>query len=164
MLSSWVLALLPAIIGSATAKCECGFSVDVDNKPFTFTDMLESDFVHLDLKQPGLGYGELGWAPQQFNVSKSAGRGPHGEIYSLDNVQSNTIEDKSVYAGEGRNGNAAGLQLQVGGRLLNDMVTVSEVATANLHHTYGTYRASIRVTDVPGTCTAFFWVNTTTRA
>ncbi|KXJ97695.1 glycoside hydrolase family 16 protein [Microdochium bolleyi] len=157
MVSPWVLALLPAIIGTANAKCECGYSVGIDSKPHTFSDMLESDFVHLNLKQEGLEYGQLGWAPQQFNKSKSAGRGPHGEIYSLDNVQSNTIADKSVFTGDGKNGGAAGLQLLVGGRLVNDMVTVSEVATAKPHHTFGTYRASIKVTDVPGTCTAFFW-------
>ncbi|KAH7041279.1 glycoside hydrolase family 16 protein [Microdochium trichocladiopsis] len=151
------LAVLPVIVGLASAKCECGYSVDIDNKSWTFTDMLESDLVHLNLKQPGLEYGELGWAPQQFNVSKTAGRGPHGEIYSVDNVKSNIIGDDSVFTGDGQNGGPAGLQLLVGGSLVNDMVMVSEVATANQHYTYGTYRASIKVTDVPGTCTAFFW-------
>lgn len=159
MLSAWVLAVLPGIISTASAKCECGYTIDDGGRSWTFTDMLESDLVHLDLKQPGLEYGELGWAPQQFNLSKATGRGPFGEIYSVENVRSNVLADKSASAGDGRDGGSAGLQLVVGGNRVDDMVVVSEVATADQHHTFGTYRASIKVTDVAGTCTAFFWVS-----
>jgi len=159
MLSSWALAVLPGIVSMVSAKCECGYTIDDGSRSWAFTDMLESDLVHLDLKQPGLEYGELGWAPQQFNLSKAAGRGPFGEIYSVDNVKSNIVADKSLSSGDGRYGGPAGLQLVVGGNRADDMVVVSEVATADQHHTFGTYRASIKVTDVAGTCTAFFWVS-----
>jgi hypothetical protein len=65
--------------------------------------------------------------------------------------------------GDGRDkqqdGGVVGLQLVVGSSLVQDMVPVAEIDTQRLDFFYGTFRASMKVTDVPGTCAAFFWVS-----
>jgi hypothetical protein len=43
--------------------------------------------------------------------------------------------------------------------LVDGMVPVAELDTRRLDLFYGTFRASMKVTSVPGTCAAFFWVS-----
>jgi len=42
------------------------------------------------------------------------------------------------------------------------MVPGAEIVSTRTDITYGSFRASIKVSDVPGTCQAFFWVSTST--
>ncbi len=155
----WLLASLPILFDSTLADCECGYSITADDEKSVFTDLLESDFVHLDIMDPSNEYGKYGWAAQVFNMTTEAARGPYGEIYTLNNVVSNNIADVRVFDQAGEKGGDAGVRLVVGSEIVDDMVTNSEISTTDLNFFYGTFRAGIRLTDVTGTCSAFFWVS-----
>lgn len=51
-----------------------------------------------------------------------------------------------------------GLQLWVNSTLVDDMVSMGEISVRAGDMTYGSYRVGMKITDVPGTCTGFFWV------
>ncbi|KAI1106880.1 glycoside hydrolase family 16 protein [Jackrogersella minutella] len=154
-----VLAPISLLSSLVFANCECGYSIITasDNKQYLFTDLFESDFVHLDITDGPQGYGEYGWAPQDFNMSSEVARGPYGELYTPQNVISNNIADEQVFSGTGTKGGDAGLNLVVKSEIRDGMVTGADVSTTNLHYFHGTFRAGIKVTDIPGTCSAFFW-------
>ncbi|KAI1144578.1 glycoside hydrolase family 16 protein [Hypoxylon sp. FL0543] len=159
MASLHVLASLFALPDLVRADCECGYSIvtSSDNKRYLFTDLLESDFIHLDITDDVQSYGEYGWAPQEFNMSSEVARGPYGESYTPQNVISNNIADPQVFAGPGSKGGDAGLNLVVKSEIREGMVTSADVSTTNSNYYHGTFRAGIKVTDIPGTCAAFFW-------
>ncbi|RYP30782.1 hypothetical protein DL767_006063 [Monosporascus sp. MG133] len=90
-------------------------------------------------------------------MSMHDARGPYGETFTLQNVVSNNIADINVFNEPGEKGGDAGAHLVVGSEIVNGMVTTSEIATTDLHFFYGTFRAAIKVTEVAGTCSAFFW-------
>lgn len=130
------------------ADCECGYALTVDAHPpqpaerYVFTELTESNF-------PRLGDNvrrNTDWAPQVFNVSAERGRGAYGEMFSARNVD-------MLAEGDG-----GGLRLTVGSELVKGMVPTAEVATRREDMIYGTFRASMRLTGVEGTCAAFFWV------
>jgi beta-glucanase (GH16 family) len=155
----WLLTSLSMTFG-VRADCECGYSMTTGhgNDRHIFTDMIENDFVHLDIMAADTQYGQYGWAAQVFDKTKEEARGPYGETYTRDQVVSNNIEDNNVSQGPGKVGPDAGLQLVVGSQLENNLVPNAEIATTELNYHYGTFRAGIKVTGVSGTCSAFFWV------
>ncbi|KAI1772472.1 glycoside hydrolase family 16 protein [Hypoxylon cercidicola] len=153
------LASLSILIGFVLADCECGYSITT--KPgegeYVFTDLLESDFVHLDITDGTPEYGKYGWAPQEFDMSSDVARGPYGESFAPHNVISNNIADAQTFEGSGVKGGDAGLNLIVNSEIHNGMVTGADMSTTVLQYYHGTFRAGIKVTDIPGTCSAFFW-------
>ncbi|KAI1457078.1 glycoside hydrolase family 16 protein [Annulohypoxylon moriforme] len=159
MTSLRLLASLSILSNLVLADCECGYSIitSSDNKRYLFTDILESDFVHLDITDGSQKYGEYGWARQDFNMSSEVARGPYGESYTPQNVISNNIANEQVFEGSGTKGGDAGLNLVVKSEIQNGMVTGADVSTTDVHYFHGTFRAGIKVTDIPGTCSAFFW-------
>lgn len=61
-------------------------------------------------------------------------------------------------------GGDPGLQLWVRGGIPKDgLIPMGEIATSREDMLYGSFRASILVSDIPGTCAAFFWVRRHTR-
>jgi hypothetical protein len=163
-MASRLFTSLPLFFSFASAACECGYSTRVASsndgeQMHVFTDFLESDFLHLDITGDNLDYGQYGWAAQVFNMTADAARGPYGEAFVADNVIGNTIENDDEFEGDGQNGGPAGLQLVVSSTIRDDMVSNAEIATVDLHYYYGTFRAGMKVTDMAGTCSAFFWVS-----
>ncbi|CAJ2506271.1 Uu.00g004010.m01.CDS01 [Anthostomella pinea] len=166
MTSVGILSLLALLVGHALADCECGYFITTgpDNTRHVFTDLLESDFVHVDITDDATAtYGEYGWAAQDFNMSTEAAHGPYGEAFAAGNVVSNDIADKGVFKGAGAKGPDAGLRLLVQSETRDGMVVNAGVATTDLHYFYGTFRAGIKVTGVEGTCSAFFWYHNDTQ-
>jgi hypothetical protein len=145
-------ALLLAVLLTpfAAADCECGYALTLDAHPpqpderHVFTELTESNFARLHAAGDDDVRRNTDWAPQAFNVSAERGRGAYGEMFSARNVD--------MLAGDG------GLRLTVGSELVRGMVPTAEVATRRLDMMWGTFRASMRLTGVEGTCAAFFWV------
>ncbi|KAI0526626.1 glycoside hydrolase, family 16 [Xylaria bambusicola] len=163
--SSRVFAVLSLLFGSVTGDCECGYSMTTssDNVQHVFTDLHETDFIHIDITGDGKGDASHGWAPQGYNISSQVSRGPFGESFAVRNVMSNTIKNPKIFDGPGTLGLDAGLLLLVRNVMQDDRVPVSEVSTTGLDYFYGTFRAGIKTTDVPGTCSAFFWYQNDTQ-
>ncbi|KAI1824824.1 glycoside hydrolase family 16 protein [Xylaria intraflava] len=162
---SWILAVFSLLFGSVIGDCECGYSMITksDGTKQVFTDLLETDFVHVDVTGNGEGMASHGWAPQGYNVSSQVARGPFGESFGVKNLMSNPIKDAKTFKGPGILGPDAGLLLVVRDTMQEDMVPVAEISTTRLDFFYGTFRAGIKITDVPGTCTAFFWYQNDTQ-
>lgn len=70
------------------------------------------------------------------------------------------MKDKD-YSGEGKQGGDPGLQLLVrsGDAVKDNVVPVGEIKSVRDDIMYGSFRASMKVTDVNGTCAAFFFVS-----
>jgi hypothetical protein len=88
---------------------------------------------------------------QNWTVDKEASKGPYGRQTNLNNVKSNPDPKGHPLIG-------TGLDLWV--RKVNpgdEYVSVAEVDSKRTDMLYGTFRASLKVTDVNGTCSAFFW-------
>ncbi|PQE33558.1 glycoside hydrolase family 16 protein [Rutstroemia sp. NJR-2017a WRK4] len=150
-----VFPLLLSIAGYATADCECGYSSTIDNsaEPYVFTDLIESDFLHL----PNITK-DTDWRRQSFNKTPAEGRGPYGMDYSIAQVTSNPILDENTWTGEGENGGDPGLQLSVSGGIpANGYVKTAELDSMREDLLWGTYRTAMKLTLNPGTCSAFFW-------
>lgn len=160
MASVWILGVFLLLLGSATSDCECGYSIttESDGEQHIFTDLLETDFIHVDVTGDGRGAASHGWAPQVYNITSQTSRGPFGEFFDVKNVVSDTIKDQKLFDGPGSLGMDAGLHLVVRNEMVDSNVPVAEISTTGLHYFYGTFRAGIKTTDVPGTCSAFFWV------
>ncbi|KAI0541499.1 glycoside hydrolase, family 16 [Xylaria digitata] len=162
---SWILAALPLLFGLVSSDCECGYSMTTgsDGAVHVFADLHETDFVHVDITGDGEGVASHGWAPQGYNISSQASRGPFGESFAVRNVMSNTIKSPDTFSGPGTLGLDAGLLLVVRNVKQEDRIPVAEVSTTGLHYFYGTFRAGIKTTDVSGTCSAFFWYQNDTQ-
>ncbi|MCJ1308983.1 hypothetical protein MMC25_002638 [Agyrium rufum] len=133
----------------ALSACECGYSVSGN----LYTELLETDFLHL----PKITL-DTDWRPQDYTVSTTAARASLGKNASLANVVANPLANNDTWIGAGSDGGDGGLQLWV--RALeprSNLVSTAEVSTMREDMLYGSFRAAIKVTDVPGTCTAFFW-------
>lgn len=163
-----IAALAPT---GALADCECGYAAAIgpatsQRTRFVFTDLLETDFAHLS---GNVSADTTGWSRQQYNFTLAANRGRYGESFLAENVVANPSADPSRFvSGTGADGtNPPGLRLLVkpvdeangpkgpSGEL---MVPTAEISSARLDMLYGSFRASLKVTPVPGTCAAFFWV------
>lgn len=151
-----ILPMLLSMAGYAAADCECGYSSSIGDsmKPYIFTDLVESDFLHI----PNITL-DTDWKRQQFDMSAAAGRGPYGMNYSIEQVASNPILDEHTWSGSGEFGPNPGVQLTVsGGDPANGFVRTAEMDSAREDLLWGTYRAAMKLTIIPGTCSAFFWV------
>ncbi|KAI9649014.1 hypothetical protein NHQ30_001580 [Ciborinia camelliae] len=151
----FILPMVLAVAGYATADCECGYSSSIGDsvEPYIFTDLIESDFLHLSNVTL-----DTDWRRQQFNMSAAAGRGPYGMNYSINQVASNPILDEYTWSGNGEFGVDPGVQLTVsGGNPTNGFVQTAEMDSAREDLLWGTYRAAMKLTLTPGTCSAFFW-------
>ncbi|OIW34004.1 concanavalin A-like lectin/glucanase [Coniochaeta ligniaria NRRL 30616] len=133
--------LLFFLLGSVAADCECGYSTSVDGASHVFTDLIESDFTRVrDISD------DTDWSRQAFNMSSEVARGDFGEMFVVDNVAS------------GSTGTEKGLQLIVQGQNVEEnMVPGAEIDTEREDVLWGTFRAGLKLTSIPGTCAAFFW-------
>ena len=76
------------------------------------------------------------------------------------NVKSNPVANSTNWVGPPVSAGDPGLQLIVGGGVpANGFVQVAQVNSVREDLLYGTYRALIKTTHIPGSCTAFFWVS-----
>ncbi|KAG9716198.1 concanavalin A-like lectin/glucanase, partial [Aureobasidium melanogenum] len=149
--------------------CECGYTVNATNgtSPFAlFTDFLETDFLHLYNLPDTIDIPAseaVGWAVQSYNVSPSAARGPYGKAAEIDNVVLNPLPSPKDWGGNGTLGGAPGLQVWVRsqqyllGSTGDQMVRSGEIDSLRRDMRYGSFRVGMKMSDVAGTCAAFFW-------
>jgi hypothetical protein len=146
----------------ALADCECGYTIASpsankeknDNDVLLFTDLLETDFTRLvaDNDYNNMAWDTTDWAPQAFNLTAQRARGEYGEMFDVGNV--------GLYAGNGPGQQGQqGLRLVVKHQVVDGMVPVAELDTRRLDIFWGTFRALMKISKVPGTCAAFFWVS-----
>lgn len=131
---------LPLLVA---ADCECGYAT---NSGLVFAHLFESDFSYVNYLD-----GDKGWAPQAFNRTAAAARGKYGQSFTTANVLSSIKGD-----GDG-DPDDAGLHLVVDSQLVDGAVRNGEIDSTESFF-YGSYRVGMKVTDVAGTCSAFFWV------
>lgn len=151
-----LICMIGFLVGLAQSDCQCGYQATADNSslPNLFTDVLESDFLHL----ANISL-DTDWKRQEFAVTAAAGRGPYGMNFTIQNVVSNPILNATNWIGPGEFGGDPGLQFSVSGGIpANGYIQVAEIDSAREDMLWGTYRAAMKLTLVPGTCSAFFWV------
>lgn len=135
----------------ALADCECGYRLTVNmtdtttaagtTAQYVLTDLIETNFANIsDISK------NTDWVRQAFNTTAAQARGTYGQMTAVENI--NSIEGD-------------GLEITVRARTTNGMVQGGEINTARLDVFYGTFRSSMRLTDVSGTVSAFFWVRNT---
>lgn len=146
-----LFCLLFCLSRRVAADCECGYSTTAGNheEMHVFTDLIETNFQKLDNISK-----DTDWARQEFNLTAKSARGAFGEMFAVDNVHLVSSADDSRNANEGD----SGLHLTVQSSRVDDMVPVAEIDSSRLDLWWGSFRAGIKVPDVPGTCAAFFCV------
>lgn len=147
---------LPYFFTFAVADCECGYSSTIGSSSidYVFTDLLESDFLHITNISL-----DTDWRPQSYNVTAEASRGIYGTDFSVANVVSNPTVNATSFSGPGKLGGDPGLQFFVGGGIpRSGYVSCAEMDSARTDMLWGTYRAAMKLTLIPGTVSAFFWV------
>ncbi|GAM90640.1 hypothetical protein ANO11243_086850 [Dothideomycetidae sp. 11243] len=172
------------VITALATSCQCGYSlastsvaVAGDFAPaaqtYTFTEILETDFLHVytlptDATSDETRIDVFGWQAQVYNVSPADARGPYGKTAEIENVLVNPLKTVFDWGGEGTAGGDPGLQMWVRGKnnLLNagqtQFIRSSEMAVVRQDMLYGSYRVGMKMPDVAGTCTAFFWYRNNT--
>lgn len=136
------------------ADCQCGYSTNTNDTTRVFTDLLETNFLHLRSIESNTD-----WIRQEFNVTAAASRGTYGTSFQVDNVIGNPLTNSSAWLGPGINAGDAGLQLYVRGEIpLDGLVPTSEIDSARADIRFGSMRAAMKLSAVTGTCGAFFWV------
>lgn len=79
--------------------------------------------------------------------------------FTIGNVKSNPISDHGNWTGPGQNGGDPGVDFVVNGGVPDDnYVDLAQMDSFRSDMLWGSYRASIKLSPVAGTCTAFFWV------
>lgn len=144
-------------LGRVRANCQCGYQAIINNasNPTTFTDLIESDFLHL--RNISL---DSDWRRQEYNVTAAVSRGSYGMNFTTQNIVSNPILNATNWTGPGEFGGDPGLQFFVsGGVPANGYVQTAELDSGRVDLLWGTYRAAMKLTLVPGTCSAFFWAS-----
>ncbi|KAL9595105.1 MAG: hypothetical protein Q9219_006648 [cf. Caloplaca sp. 3 TL-2023] len=136
-------------ISAVWADCECGYTVNGT----LYTDLTESDFLHIK------NINESGWLPQTYTVDPKTARGPFGKDASPKQIALNPLKSRYDWAGNGINGQEAGAQVLVKGGDPGEggMIPMGEMSTNRTDMLYGSFRAGIKLTGLPGTCGAFFW-------
>lgn len=139
------------LIRHALANCECGYSARVSSKSsygktqrqqqqqggetFVFTDLIEANFANIaDISK------DTDWARQGFNTSAAQARGTYGQMVAVDNVETRR---------EGDDGDS--LQIVVRSGVVEGMLSGGEIDSARLDVSCGSFRSSLRLTDVAGT-------------
>lgn len=142
------------LISTVRADCECGYTVNGT----LFTDLTESDFLHIK------NINESGWIPQTYTVDPELSRGPYGKDASPDQIVLNPLKSRYDWTGDGIKGGDAGAQILVRGGDPGEggMIRMGELDTNRTDILYGSFRAGIKLTGLPGTCGAFFWVCSST--
>lgn len=163
-----VTLLVTSVAIGVKADCECGYSTHVGSskKTTVFTELLETDFSRTDdLTKNGE------WILPSFNITKEQTHGSFGLTFRPGNIMALTNKGTSSARSEsGKKGKSnkpektppvkdAALELRVSSQLDEDMVSVAEIDTRGADLRYGSYRTSMQLTDVPGTCAAFMWVS-----
>ena len=145
---SFCAVLFAALVRS---DCECGYTVNST----LYTDLIETDFLHLQNITT-----DTDWQGQDYTVSAELARGPYGKNASTSNIVGNPLKSQYDWAGDGVNGGDAGLQLIVRGGTpeKGGLIPMAELVTSRDDMLYGSFRAGIKITNVNGTCSAFFWV------
>ncbi|ETS84013.1 hypothetical protein PFICI_05889 [Pestalotiopsis fici W106-1] len=157
----WLILSFFASMPQTLADCECGYSIitsgggDDDDNTQVFTNLLEADFIHIDYV--GEGATRNDWATQTYNMSSQAARGSYGESFVATGVQNDLVKDANLWTNDDTDGDNVGLRLMVRSETVNGMIQGGQVATTAGDYFWGSYRASIKVTAVQGTCSAFFW-------
>lgn len=136
-----VLANVILLIQHAAADCECGYSAAITNsssssnpqqETFVFTDLIEANFPNIsDISK------NTDWVRQEFNTSAAQARGTYGQMFAVDNVETRDGGD--------------GLQITVKSGVVEGMLSGGEIDSARLDVSYGSFRSSLRLTDVAGT-------------
>lgn len=131
------------LIQHSLADCECGYSAAVSDssdiqqqqqETFVFTDLIEANFANItDISK------DTDWVRQEFNTSAAQARGPYGQMFAVDNVETR----------EG--GGDDGLQIVVKSGVVEGMLSGGEIDSARVDVSYGSFRSSLRLTDVAGT-------------
>ncbi|KAI4207533.1 MAG: hypothetical protein LQ346_000465 [Caloplaca aetnensis] len=151
-LSSLVVLALTFVPQLVSAACECGYQTHSikSNDNQVYTDVLESDFLHLkDINA------QQDWKRQVWDIP-AVGTAPWGRNMTLENVMTNPLPDDGGI--KGINGRDPGLELRVSaGEPRGGAVKSGEIATARRDMLYGSFRAGIKYTSQHGTCGAFFF-------
>lgn len=145
---------------AVNAVCECGYTINATNSSSyaTFTEVFETDFLHLD--QDALSYSnreQTGWSLQVYNMSAHDARGPYGKEASASNVIINPMKSQHDWAGDSVLGGEGGLQVWVRSQAVNNLIPMGEMVSTRLDMLYGSFRIGVKMTGTPGTCGAFFW-------
>lgn len=148
----FLLAVL-LLVTVARADCECGYRLSTNNTAtntsFTnvdpqsntqliLTDLIETNFANIS----DVG-DNTDWVRQEWTTTPEQSRGDFGTSMAVSNVVTNN----------------GGLDITVRAGEENSMVAGGEIDTARRDVFYGTFRASMKLTDVSGTVGAFFWVS-----
>lgn len=138
---SRVLLALTVVIVLIHADCECGYSAAIGNtsadaqqgqEAFVFTDLIEAFFPNIsDVSR------NTDWVRQEWNTSAAQARGTYGQMFAVDNVETREGVD--------------GLQITVRSASVEGMLSGGEIDSARLDVSYGSFRSSLRLTDVAGT-------------
>ncbi|KAJ5046724.1 uncharacterized protein L3040_003956 [Drepanopeziza brunnea f. sp. 'multigermtubi'] len=166
-----LLLFFALLIARVASLCECGYGslinarahtpsavaplshIDTDAIPFVWTDLLETDFFHLDSIAR-----DTDWDVQNYSVTAQAARGPLGMRFLLDDVTVNRISDNYNYSGPGEDGGDPGLHMAVQASVTTDGFTQSsQLNSVREDMLWGSYRALLKLPSVSGTCSAFFW-------
>lgn len=159
MRGTCVFLLLWAVITPGSCNCQCGYAVNTfhSEPSATFTEIIETDFLHVEDFQSD-------WIAQTYEVTPEASRGPRGKAAQVENVQSNSIPSSFDWGGPGVRGPNPGLELWSRASLVDvpdaangSMVPMAEIVSARNDILYGSFRVGMKITEVDGTCGAFFF-------
>ncbi|XEV05592.1 hypothetical protein FSHL1_010879 [Fusarium sambucinum] len=142
------LCALAAVLSLVTGTCDCGYSIQ-DPKGegvIVFMDRLETDFGQLQTISQSHD-----WVAQKFTVSAEDGRGNYSKAFEPTNVAIQATHP------QGHPDLGHGVELRVGSTISNDTIPGSEIDTKRMDLHWGSFRAGMKLTDVKGTCAAFFW-------
>jgi hypothetical protein len=145
-----LLCALVAVVRLVAGTCECGYSIqDPEGEGvIVFMDRLETDFGQLQTISQSQD-----WIAQKFTVSAEDGRGNYSKAFEPTNVAIQASHPQD-HPDQGH-----GLELRVSSTISNDAIPGSEIDTKRLDLHWGSFRAGMKLTDVKGTCAAFFWVS-----
>ncbi|KAG6005494.1 hypothetical protein E4U21_007888 [Claviceps maximensis] len=154
----WILGVILSFVSPlACETCTCGYVLTDDalkSAPVVFTDTLVTDFALMsDISRAA------DWTRQQFNVSAEAGRGTYGKSFRVENVLPyagpNIPEHEDLNEGIKSQG---AMGLRVGSTPTEiGAITAAEIDSTRMDMFWGSYRVTMKLTRLSGTCAAFFW-------
>lgn len=107
---------------------------------------------------------DVGWVAQSYNVSPADAQGTYGKAAMLGNVIANPLPNRQTWGGDGIHGGDPGLQIWSRSQSIKDadgdeLLPSGEIVSSRKDMKYGSFRVAMKMSDVPGTCAAFFWVS-----